>query len=635
MKTEYRADIDGLRAIAVLAVVLNHAKFEAFPGGYIGVDVFFVISGYLITTILAREIQQNDFSIIRFYERRIRRIFPALFAMLAIVTALSIWLYNAKRLFEFSQSLLATTLFYSNFLFWSQAGYFDGPSLLKPLLHTWSLAVEEQFYIIFPILLFLLHRYAAKYVKPALITIAAASFALSVYGVYGMEDDYSTAFYLLHMRAWELLAGGLIALGIFRNVASLGWRNAASLFGLLLIGYPIFTYTETTAFPGPAALPPVLGTALIIWAGENGADKHTLVGKLLSLRPMVFIGLISYSLYLWHWPLLVFAQYYSITGLKAQEIYLALAAIFTISILSWQFVEKPFRFHEIFTRKKIFAFAAASMSVFLAAGFIIYGNKGFSSIAYFQSPDEGLFINSKCNLKGANPYNILNSEKCKIGDDTTETISFLLWGDSHARASGYGAHLAAKRNNLSGKVAFHSGCPPIILEDSPKNKCQKNNKKVMEYIKEHSEIQLIILDARWTIYYARKYKVEIGLSNVIEKLAMMNRKVVLIYPTPEIGRDVPSAYFVALRRQMDVNEIINTPIQIYNRQNRSFFKTANFLQKKYPIEIINTPQALCGETICPVVIGKEILYVDDNHVSNYGSELVSPLYDPIFGSIQH
>jgi len=295
MKLTYREDIDGLRAISVLAVVFNHAGITLFSGGYIGVDVFFVISGYLITSIILREILTADFSIIRFYERRIRRILPALFITIAFTVAVSAIMYDAEKFKEFGKSVIATTLFASNINFWRESGYFDAPSQLKPLLHTWSLAVEEQFYIFFPMLMFLIYRFARKIAPALLFGITILSLALAIVTV---PQDPSAAFYLAQLRAWELLVGAFLALNIIPENAGKKYSDFIGILGLVMVLAPVILYTADTKFPGLSALPPVLGAAFIIFSGVN---NKTLIGKFLSLPPLVFIGKISYSLYLWHW----------------------------------------------------------------------------------------------------------------------------------------------------------------------------------------------------------------------------------------------------------------------------------------------------------------------------------------------
>jgi peptidoglycan/LPS O-acetylase OafA/YrhL len=261
MEIKYRADIDGLRAIAVLAVLLFHTDVPGFTGGFVGVDVFFVISGYLITSIILKEIKAEQFSIARFYERRIRRIFPALFPVIAFVLVVGAYLFDANAFKDLGQSIAATILFSSNILFWRESGYFAAPSLQKPLLHTWSLAVEEQFYIFFPLALMAIHRYLKG--KYFLWVVIAFIFSL-VASIYGVVYHPGAAFYLVPTRAWELMVGSILALGVLPDLSKNWQRNTLTLSGLALILFSIVAYTEATPFPGIAALAPVMGSGLII-----------------------------------------------------------------------------------------------------------------------------------------------------------------------------------------------------------------------------------------------------------------------------------------------------------------------------------------------------------------------------------
>ncbi|GAB4549132.1 MAG: hypothetical protein Fur002_26250 [Anaerolineales bacterium] len=366
MKSNYRADIDGLRAIAVLAVILNHADVPLFSGGYVGVDIFFVISGYLITGIIARELTQGEFSLARFYERRVRRIFPALFAVLLFTTLAGALLYNAENFSDYGRSVIAATFFFSNVHFWKEVGYFDAPAQLKPLLHTWSLAVEEQFYIFFPLLMAALARFAKRKTVWALSALALASFAYSVYQVY--FGDPSAAFYLPQTRIWELLIGCLLALFVDRLSAGIGVKNALSFLGLAFIFAPILFYSENTPFPGVAAAAPVMGAALILFSGANA---QPLVNRLLSAPPMVFIGKISYSLYLWHWGFFIFAKYYLIQPLSALQTAWLLFAALAVSSLSWKWIEQPFRHTANAPRSVLFRYAAGAMALAALTGWLI------------------------------------------------------------------------------------------------------------------------------------------------------------------------------------------------------------------------------------------------------------------------
>jgi len=364
----YRPDIDGLRAVAVLLVLLDHIQVKRFAGGFIGVDVFFVISGYLIGAHILNDLDAGTFSLARFYERRFRRIVPALLAVLLATTFLAYRYFFPGELVAFGQTEVGALFSFSNIVFWQQAGYFDLPSLLKPLLHTWSLGVEEQFYIVFPLLLLLLSRLLRKHLAAVLSILTALGF---VAACFYTAHARTAAFFLAPLRAWEFLLGTLLVLGILPALSRPWQRELAAAAGLLLILVPALLYTENILFPGLGALPPCLGAALLIASGQAGPSA---VSRLLASPPLRAVGLISYSLYLWHWPLQVFQKTNRILVPDRYPQWVAqiavLAASFFLAALSWRFVEQPFR-TGIFRRSRLPVFASAAL---LASCLAWYGH---------------------------------------------------------------------------------------------------------------------------------------------------------------------------------------------------------------------------------------------------------------------
>lgn len=373
MSMKYRREIDGLRALAVVPVILFHAGFKPFSGGYVGVDVFFVISGYLIANIVMAEMAGNRFSIIHFYERRARRILPALLFVVAACIPAAYALLLPSEMKEFGQSLLATMTFSSNILFWSQTGYFEGAAELKPLLHTWSLAVEEQFYLFFPLFMMLVWRWGKVWLTAMLVVLAIGSLALAQWGALNKPI---AAFFLLPTRAWELILGVLVALYLSRPTlkeAPLSVRDGASLLGAGLLLYAIFGFDQRTPFPGLYALLPTVGTALIIvYCGPQ-----TWVGKVLCSPAFVGVGLISYSAYLWHQPLFAFAKH---AGLPSHDtaLYGALSVLALIMAYgSWRFVEAPFRQASRITRQQIAGWSLAGCGAVAMLGTLAHASDGF------------------------------------------------------------------------------------------------------------------------------------------------------------------------------------------------------------------------------------------------------------------
>ena len=366
----YRPEIDGLRAIAVAAVILFHAGFGLFSGGFIGVDVFFVISGFLITSIIVGELQSGRFSVLRFYERRARRILPALFTVMAACVPFAYRLLSPDDLKDFAQSLAAICLFASNVLFWGESGYFDTQAELKPLLHTWSLAVEEQFYVIFPLLLLAAWRLGRAVLLGLIIVLAVLSLVTSADEVRNFP---SAAFYLLPSRAWQLLVGGLASFLADR------WRTAGDRepsarlagevvgwCGMAMILRSLFLFDERTPFPGLNAAWPTLGTALVLL----GASDRTSIGRMLAWKPLVGLGLISYSAYLWHQPLFAFAKHALMADLPPGLAIVLCGMTIALACLSWRYIEQPFRDRSLIGRGAVFALSAVGMAAFLGLGFV-------------------------------------------------------------------------------------------------------------------------------------------------------------------------------------------------------------------------------------------------------------------------
>lgn len=421
----YRREIDGLRALAVVPVILFHAGFGAFSGGFVGVDVFFVISGYLITTIILAELEHGRFSIVGFYERRARRILPALFVvMMACIPFAWLWLVP-REMKDFAESLMAASLFLSNHLFLSEKGYFDTAAELKPLLHTWSLAVEEQYYLLFPLFLMALWRLGRRWVLLALSLVFITSLALAQWASHAQP---LAAFFLLPTRAWELMIGAFAALHLSRVDHAGGGRGTHEIggwLGIALIGYAVLVYSEATPVPGFYALVPTVGAVLIILF----ATQQTTAGRFLGHKVFVGLGLISYSAYLWHQPLFAFARHSKLVGSGFAYLALSLLAI-VLGYLSWRFVETPFRQKQKITRRPVFVFSAAGLLFFSVIGAIGHAHNGFPKDA---------------------PLAAITTER-------RTDRNFIVLGDSH------GGHIVSGlRAITSGRVTDHTvmGCIPF------------------------------------------------------------------------------------------------------------------------------------------------------------------------------
>ena len=431
----YRSDIDGLRAVAVLLVFAFHLQAFKIMGGFIGVDVFFVISGFLISSVILRDIQESRFSLTAFYERRIRRIIPALVVMMFVTTVFCAFYQLPAQLEDTAKSLLAATFSFSNIYFLVTTNYFSN-SDAKPFLPTWSLAVEEQFYIFFPLFLLLIRRFFPSRLKTAVISVAALSFFVSVWSVFAFP---AATFYLPFSRAWELLLGTILALDVFPRIESALARNLTAAAGLASILACAYLYSDKVPFPGLAALAPCLGAAFIIAAGETGTSA---VGRLLSLKPVVFIGLISYSLYLWHVPLILFQRVTLLQIPRApnqiQKGATVLVAIM-LATLSWKFVETPFRKGRWLLRgNAAFRFAGISAAVLTAMGLLLLALHGLPSryspqqLALVSNIDNAFSAREgTCFIEsGVSKARHLDAEDCLRQDPSRK--NYLLIGDSHA-----------------------------------------------------------------------------------------------------------------------------------------------------------------------------------------------------------
>ncbi len=595
---KYRSDIDGLRALAVLPVIIFHAGFTLFSGGYVGVDVFFVISGYLITSILFAELEEKRFSIVKFYERRARRILPALFCVLLVTIPFAWWVLLPSDMIDFAQSLVAVSAFSSNFLFWRETGYFAAASELKPLLHTWSLAIEEQYYFIFPLALAFLWRSSFRSVVGVLALVFFASLSLGHWASINKPD---AAFFLLPTRAWELLVGVFCAL-ILRYVKSEIFTenhklaNAASALGIALIIYSIFVFDDTVPFPGLPALVPTLGAGLIIVFSRAG----TVTYQILSLKPFVWIGLVSYSAYLWHQPVMALVRYQSPT--KPSQLVMAGLCILTFALayLSWRFVEHPFRNKSAIGPRKIFAFSAVFILAPLAAGAIFLVSPQLQSIFekkftqqelatlslldYVGTPEQIAFYREgACFLTSDHPsMDSFDKEACLSPSDQGRNI--LLLGNSHA------AHWSGALRQLPDTTilqATSSGCT-FTTAFVGQSRCVD----LAEYVYHDSLPKMPTLDA---IVLSSRWQEDdlAALPDTISLLKEFSDQVVLVGPTVEYSKPLPE---LLVRLGMTESPSISTHYTVHERMdlNAKMKKMADDLGFSY-VDLIGS---LCGDQAC-------------------------------------
>lgn len=653
---KYREEIDGLRAIAVVPVVLFHAGLEGFSGGFVGVDIFFVISGFLITSLIHEEIEAGEFSIVRFYERRIRRIFPALFAVVLFCFVVGAWLFMPFDFRRFAQSAVAITVFGSNFLFWFQSGYFDSDSSLKPLLHTWSLAVEEQFYVFFPIILLLAFAWLRR---RCILVVAILALASLLFGVWQVASHPSAAFFLPASRAWELLTGSLLALWRPQTSFPASVKNLVGLAGALLIVSSILTFSETTPFPGASALLPCVGAAAAIYAG-----RASIVGQLLSTVPMVFVGKISYSLYMWHWPLIVFVKYYLMRSLGPWETAFLIFAIFVISTLSWRFVELPFRARNgdkrptLLRNALLFGGAGTVMVASVAIGLFVYLTQG----APLRLPKEvqsiamGAFDTKlgKSRCDEISLTDISTRGVCEIGDSQANSLSFVVFGDSIATSMLPAIESVAADLGLRGKVLTRGGCYPLAdIEQSNNASCAPFTAASINFINENSSIKSVIIAARWAaaaygtrsgattasrMYVTDRISKEMSYEEnrrvlpraLAETLrAIPSKQVQLLFGVPEQQHNVPRV--AALVRYLKRDPAIDlTRSQYESRQKIVAEFVAPLASRR--VSIVDLGRELCNEKVCPATKDLRSLYSDDNHLSSFGAMQLRGLFERSLGA---
>ena len=651
---KYRPDIDGLRAVAIVPVVLYHAGFALWGGGFVGVDVFFVISGYLIASFILTEIRSGEFSLRNFYLRRIRRIFPALFTMMVASAGIGALLMTPHAYRRLGESIAATALFSSNFLFWLQSGYFAAPLEERPLLHTWSLGVEEQFYLAFPIFLMLLCRFFPSRLVGATLTLCVLSFGVNVLTV---KTHPSFAFFLTPSRIWELFIGVLLAAGALTPPRSSRWSETAGLMGVVLIGCAIFGFSQFTVFPGFAALVPTLGAALIIWAGMSGKGSVT---RLLSRPAAVLVGKISYSLYLWHFPLLAFAAYVSIGGASLSMRLAMIGLSIILAFTSWIYIEQPVRQGRgIFgQREVVFGAATAAVTLFGGFGMVTHFADGFPGrineagrqIAAAErdiNPDRG-----SC-LQLDSEIDIAKRPPCAFGAGSVP-VEFALWGDSHAESLRAAFDIAAKKAGRAGIFFGNAGCIPELGIERGNSGCDRVNEAIAAYLLILPSVHTVVLAGRWGLWAeGSPYKSEAGppvsltlssgapidnhaglaagLQAAIVKLTTAGKHVWLVGPIPEIGYDVSRTLYLDLRGIPRTIEI-RPSVREFNERQSFVFALFARMNKDYAVEAVWPHQYLCDADFCKIQKDGRPLYIDDQHLTRAAATSMAAIFDPIFAN---
>jgi len=650
IQMKYRPEIDGLRAVAVLLVVLFHVDGHICSGGYIGVDIFFVISGFLITSIIRQQIADGTFTLLGFYERRARRILPAFVVVVTFALAVSWYLVLPSAFKAVGRAAAASSVSLSNVLFWAEDGYFAAASEDKPLLHTWSLGVEEQFYFLLPCLFLILG--VKRRSTTAMCSLVAISFVTSIWLV---RTDSSAAFFLLPTRAWELLIGSLLSVIMAECSVLRRPGRIVAMMGLAAILCGAWGYDVGTAFPGENALLPCLGAAAVIYGSADGA-----VGKFLSVRPLVFVGRISYSLYLWHWPILVFARKLAIRPLTGFEASLCVLLSVAAAIVSWKYVEQPFRtLNPALTRRRVFSLSCVSLALLAVSGVYIHVSEGASSrfSAAVVSLDSGSFDRE---LRNAERESV-----CWSRDDGVVIYGakveprFAVLGDSHSNVIALKLGALAKERGQSLRHFYEFGAAPILGVRFVSNPgADTRIEESVQSIEASESIETAILVARWA-YVVHGFNTDfgayerdrsgapgilmlnserrmtkdqardlfrVGLSKIVSRLKTAGKRVVVMYPTPEVGYHVPRT-MARLLHYYGTADGFSRPSDYYFRRQRVVFSVldslGNIVERVYPHQVfVAEGTAIVQDEGWP-------LYRDDDHLTLAGAEMLMPMFEEI------
>tara|TARA_B110000003_G_C16633176_1_gene527432 strand:- start:377 stop:2281 length:1905 start_codon:yes stop_codon:yes gene_type:complete len=611
---KYRAEIDGLRALAVLPVILFHAGFEFFSGGFVGVDVFFVISGYLITTIIISEMAEGSFSIVNFYERRARRILPALFFVMATCLPFA-WLWLLPNdLKDFGQSLVAVSTFSSNFLFFIEGGYFGTAPELKPLLHTWSLAVEEQYYILFPIFLMLTWRFGIKWILILLSIVFLISLGVAQWGAYNHPNG---AFFLLPTRGWEILVGVFAAFYLNYNthLKSHTVNQALSLLGFGMIVYSIAAFNETTPFPSLYALIPTIGTGLLILC----AVPKTYVHKLLSVKFIVGVGLISYSTYLWHQPLLAFARLRVLGELSDLTLIILCFASLVMAWFSWKFVETPFRLKTKVGRRTTFKFALTFALFFSLTGLWLDNSDGL--LRYYPKEKQKVFES----FLNPSDYVAERHKQIKLLEFTksNDKKNILIIGDSHSEDLVNAVFEAGLNSDMEFSSYYISTACGVLFVRDKKDREETNlncQNKGYSFFNNDLQTQMSLADEIWIIS-SWKQKDIIYMAKSIENIKTINKNIKL-FGTKNFGS--PSSNWYNFTNIDDwssavFNEDDITKYVTITKVNDALSNTA----ESFDVEFFNTQHLICrGEDFCSNYIDGNIISYDGSHLTKYGAGIL-------------
>lgn len=637
----YRPDIDGLRTLAVVPVILFHAGATWLPGGFIGVDIFFVISGYLISSIILRETGAGEFSFLRFYERRLRRIIPALLVVLIVTVAVFQVIALPDQAQQTAESGIAAFLSVSNFYFWRTSGYFAPAAEFMPLLHTWTLGVEEQFYVLFPVVVLVILKLRLP-LKWVFVVGTIAAFAFSYWLSVAKP---SVAYYLLPARAWELAIGAILAVGVVPAVRGAMMRELLPAFGIGLIVFSMFYIRSDMVFPGWVALMPCLGAAMVIHAG----GKSWVAQKVLAARPVVFVGLLSYSLYLWHWPVLTALRVRTASAHLDLPVTLgAIAVTFLLAWASWRYVERPFRNKRDMPSRRMLGVlgAGGALAAGIAAASITTG--GFSSR-----------LSERANTLLAGAFDTEHFQICPEGSlrnacyfgPTDEPVRLVVIGDSHTPMLHQPMDSIADMMGGRGTLWWHSACPLLDgawrENDGYRDSCFSFRENVFTELRSFPALDTVVLVGSWAgqlslgadhVSYpfvddqsldrsrsgARQAFVR-SFKRTLDKLDELGVKVVVLGPSPGAGFDVPRTLALGDLNGIDQSNSIDA-LSVREVQMQVDDMIRSVADDREDVGYVPVWDIFCPSETCSLTIGNTSLYSDGGHLSGRGvTEFLGPV----------
>jgi peptidoglycan/LPS O-acetylase OafA/YrhL len=620
----------------VLSVILFHAGIPGLGGGYAGVDVFFVISGYLITRLLEQSREDSPRrSLAMFYLRRARRILPALLVVCVATAIAGVVLLVPDDLVDLGKFLTATPLFLSNIASWTNGGYFAPVTRSPPLGHLWSIAVEEQFYLVYPLLLLIITRYLPGYRRATLFALGSASLLLCIWASYFHP---LVNYYLAPTRAWELLLGASLALKGAPRIGHHGVREYLALAGLLGIAIAVHTYSERTLYPGTAAILPCVATGALIITGDD--SRPALVNRVLGWRPLVFVGLISYSLYLWHRPLFVLVAYYHIEPLSPASIVILLGVLGLLAAASWRFIEQPIRKRALLhTPRALLASAVAGSGAILLAGTVLWSSEGFPQRFAPELrallPEWPAQTPEFVRCMGRSAEQIRSGQVCSYGWRDASAPKVLVWGDSHTMVLMPAYQALAQSYGVRLYFVAKFFCPPLLAPESAPagaaaSVCSAFNAAVVEAIT-RLDPQIVILGGRWVDAEIPPGVADIatGIEETVGRVGNRARSVCVVLGVPALRYRAPYALLMARRRHIPDEFLSVTRTEVLAQ----YGKLERELRAREPhgsLIIADPKDVLCPNDSCLYKAGGQSLYGDDNHLSQYGALLVAPTLERCF-----